>query len=153
MAGDVVLRPAAPPDADDIAEIMQASRHSHAWMPVLHTPAEYRTFVREHVLARHVAVATIAQTAIGFIAREGEWIEHLYIRPQWTGRGVGGRLLDHVAGGMPVARLYCFQANDGARRFYEKRGFTAEAYGDGSANEEKLPDILYVRRQSAASTA
>lgn len=44
---------------------------------------------------------------------------------------------------MPVVKLHCFQANSGARRFYERHGFQAEAFGDGSGNEENLPDILY----------
>jgi hypothetical protein len=47
-------------------------------------------------------------------------------------------------------KLFCFQANKGARRFYERHGFVAEAFGEGSANEEGLPDILYVRRAISA---
>ena len=30
-----------------------------------------------------------------------------------------------------------------ARHFYEARGFEAIAFGDGSHNEERCPDILY----------
>ena len=40
-------------------------------------------------------------------------------------------------------RLYTFQCNHDARHFYERRGFRAIAFGDGSGNEEKCPDILY----------
>ncbi|MGI5158393.1 hypothetical protein [Microbispora sp. CA-102843] len=36
--------------------------------------------------------------------------------------------------------LYVFQRNTGARRFYERNGFTLVAEGDGSGNEENLPD-------------
>ena len=32
--------------------------------------------------------------------------------------------------GSPI-RLYTFQANNGARRFYERHGFTPIAFGDG----------------------
>jgi hypothetical protein len=35
------------------------------------------------------------------------------------------------------------QCNDAARLFYEKHGFKAIAFADGSANEEQCPDILY----------
>jgi RimJ/RimL family protein N-acetyltransferase len=44
-----------------------------------------------------------------------------------------------------VLRLYTFQCNEGARRFYERNGFTAVAFGDGSGNEEGEPDIRYER--------
>jgi ribosomal protein S18 acetylase RimI-like enzyme len=40
-------------------------------------------------------------------------------------------------------RLYTFQENDGARRFYERHGFRAIEFGDGSNNEENCPDVLY----------
>jgi ribosomal protein S18 acetylase RimI-like enzyme len=43
-------------------------------------------------------------------------------------------------------RLYTFAANTGARRFYERYGFVAIAYGDGSHNEERTPDVLYELR-------
>jgi hypothetical protein len=40
-------------------------------------------------------------------------------------------------------RLYAFQRNTRARSFYERRGFVAVAFGDGSGNEEGEPDVLY----------
>ena len=30
-----------------------------------------------------------------------------------------------------------------ARRFYERNGFVAEAFGDGTGNEERQPDVRY----------
>jgi ribosomal protein S18 acetylase RimI-like enzyme len=39
--------------------------------------------------------------------------------------------------------LYTFQPNAGARRFYERHGFAAVEFGDGSDNEERVPDVLY----------
>jgi putative addiction module component (TIGR02574 family) len=40
-------------------------------------------------------------------------------------------------------RLYTFQANTRARSFWERHGFKAIAYSDGSTNEERCPDVLY----------
>lgn len=143
---DVVLRPALASDADDIARVMRASLDSLPWMPLLHTPEEDRGFVRSHLLPnQRVTIAEVGGRIVGFIAVEGEWIEQLYLDPAWTGRGIGSRLLAVATADMPVSRLHCFQANDGARRFYERHGFRAEAFGDGSGNEERLPDITYVR--------
>jgi hypothetical protein len=39
--------------------------------------------------------------------------------------------------------LWCFLANAGARRFYERHDFQPVALTDGERNEEKLPDVLY----------
>ena len=67
-----------------------------------------------------------------------------------TGLGIGSRLLDVVINEAklvtPVLRLYAFQCNEAARRFYERHGFTAVAFGDGSGNEEGEPDVRYERK-------
>lgn len=66
------------------------------------------------------------------------------------GRGCGTALLRcamGAAGDAPL-RLRCFARNHAARGFYERQGFTIEAEGDGSQNEEGEPDILYVRSPS-----
>lgn len=117
-------------------------------MPLLHTPEEDLFFIREILLPnRQVTVAEAEGRIVGFIAVTGEWVEQLYLDPAWTGQGIGSRLLAAATTGMPTVKLHCFQANTGARRFYERHGFRAEAFGDGSANEEGLPDILYVLRR------
>ena len=38
-----------------------------------------------------------------------------------------------------------FARNAGARRFYERHGFVAVAFGDGTGNEEGEPDVRYER--------
>ncbi|MDX8467803.1 GNAT family N-acetyltransferase [Mesorhizobium sp. VK23B] len=93
-----------------------------------------------------MTVAEAGGRIVGFIAVSGEWVEQLYLDPAWTGQGIGSRLLTQATASLQVVKLHCFQANTGARRFYERHGFRAEALGDGSTNEEGLPDILYVLR-------
>ena len=127
---------------------MRAALASFDWMPVVHTPEEDFAFVSGVVLpSRQVTVATADGAIVGFVAARPEWVDQLYLDPAWTGRGIGGLLLEQATARMDETRLFCFQANTGARRFYERHGFAAEAFGDGSGNEEQLPDILYVRRQ------
>jgi ribosomal protein S18 acetylase RimI-like enzyme len=59
-------------------------------------------------------------------------------------RGIGTPLLEHARRALsPPIRLYTFQCNESARQFYERRGFRPIAFGDGSGNEEKCPDVLY----------
>ena len=40
-------------------------------------------------------------------------------------------------------RLWTFQRNTNARRFYEKYGFMLVEETDGTRNEEKEPDAMY----------
>ncbi|MER8572289.1 GNAT family N-acetyltransferase [Mesorhizobium sp. M1338] len=143
----VFLRPATGSDAAAIARLMRAALGSFDWMPVIHTPTEDLAFIRDVVLPRQqVTVAKAGKATVGFIAVSGEWVEQLYLDPAWTGHGIGSRLLMDATAALAVVKLHCFQANTGARRFYERHGFRAESFGDGTGNEEGLPDILYVCR-------
>ncbi|TPI12645.1 GNAT family N-acetyltransferase [Mesorhizobium sp. B4-1-1] len=145
---EITLRPAIGSDAVAIARMMRASLNAFEWMPVLHTPEEDLFFIRDVLLPnQQVSVAVAGENIVGFIAVSGEWVEQLYLDPAWTGQGIGARILTQVTAGMPVIKLRCFQANTGARRFYERHGFRAEGFGDGSTNEEGLPDILYALRR------
>ena len=66
------------------------------------------------------------------------------VHPARWRRGVGSTLL-HLALSRargPV-RLYTFEPNRVARRFFERHGFTAIGFGDGSTNESRCPDVLY----------
>ena len=142
----VILRPAKSSDAGAIAKVMRAALGSFDWMPVIHTPAEDFAFIRDIVLpTQQVTIAEAGNEIVGFIAVGGDWVEQLYLDPVWTGRGIGGRLLMDATTALPVVKPHCFQSNTGARRFYERHGFVAESFGDGTSNEEGLPDILYVR--------
>ncbi|BCG69876.1 hypothetical protein MesoLj113a_10340 [Mesorhizobium sp. 113-1-2] len=144
----VTLRPAIGSNAAAIARLMRAALGSFDWMPVIHTPAEDLAFIRDIVLPRQqVTVAEAGKEIVGFIAVSGDWVEQLYLDPAWTGQGIGSRLLMDATVALSVTKLHCFQANSGARRFYEHHGFRAESFGDGTTNEEGLPDILYVRRR------
>lgn len=143
---DIRLRVAVPADAQAIASVLRASLSSHGWMPTLHTPQEDLAFVRDVVLPHQaVTVAEAGGAVVGFIAVNGNWIDQLYLAPGWTGQGIGSRLLESATPGMGEIKLYCFQANAGARRFYERHGFRVSAFSSGSGNEERLPDVLYVR--------
>jgi GNAT superfamily N-acetyltransferase len=94
----------------------------------------------------------VAGAVAGFVATSRDadglgWIDQLYLAPGRTGRGIGAQLLASALEEMPrPVRLYTFEANAGARRFYERHAFVAVASGDGTGNEEGVPDVLYELR-------
>jgi GNAT superfamily N-acetyltransferase len=81
---------------------------------------------------------------VGVASLKGDVLAHLYVDPEHHNGGVGTALLEQVKARRPQGfRLWTFQANAGARRFYECHGCVPVEFTDGSRNEEKLPDVLY----------
>jgi GNAT superfamily N-acetyltransferase len=138
-------------ESDAVAALfIDARRATFPKVKVIHSDAETREWMREVVFPRRsIRIAELESEIVGFAARDGAWLEHLYVKVGWTGRGIGRRLLETMISEAktitPVLRLYTFQCNAGARRFYERHGFIAVAFGDGSSNEEGEPDIRYER--------
>lgn len=152
-AGDITIRPAVEADAPQVAEVYLASRKVLVpFAPLAHSDHAIRLWVANSLIptgAVTVAVSGAGQgTIVGMMAlSRGDgvaWLDHLYLSPSHVGRGTGTRLLECAKAelGSPI-RLSTFQANEGARRFYERHGFRVLAFGDGSGNEERCPDVLY----------
>jgi GNAT superfamily N-acetyltransferase len=89
--------------------------------------------------------ATSARTLVGLMAlREPDWLEHLYVDREFTGRDIGACFLEVARRELSGSRiqLWTFQSNTGARRFYERHSFVAVQWTDGD-NEEGAPDVRY----------
>jgi GNAT superfamily N-acetyltransferase len=136
-------------ECDAVSALFLASRR--ATLPEVrevHSDEETYAWMREIVFPRYsVWLAEVDGEIVGFAARDGAWLIHLYMKPGWTGKGIGKRLLDVIikeaATRTQVLRLHTFARNAGARRFYERHGFVAAAFGDGANNKEGEPDVLY----------
>jgi putative acetyltransferase len=91
-----------------------------------------------------VTVAEDGSGIVAFLARRGEEVRLLYTRPDRIGMGAGTQLIDAAkAINVDALELWCFQANERARRFYEARGFHPIRFTEGGDNEERMPDIRY----------
>jgi RimJ/RimL family protein N-acetyltransferase len=144
------LRAAEPADAERVAEVLIESREAlMPFAPSVHTKAQLRKWVRDVLLpGTKTTVAVVSNIVIGVIAvseKEGQgWVEQLYIHPTHIGQGIGSKLLASAVATMPgPVRLYTFQQNARSRKFYERHGFVAVEFSDGSTNEERCPDVLY----------
>jgi len=141
----MLLRPAREDDTLAIGDVFLASFGSLTFLPALHTDDETRRWIRDLVLPDHeVWVAEVDGGVVAFAAIHDDDLGHLYVHPRSRSRGIGTALLDVVKRERPGGfRLWTFQPNEGARRFYERHGLRAIAFGDGSGNEEGVPDVRY----------
>ncbi|GHF03160.1 histone acetyltransferase [Streptomyces werraensis] len=150
---DIVIRRAAGSDAAAVAEVWL--RSFTAALPGVrraHTDDEVRAWIREVVVpGRETWVATVDDSVVAMMVREGNDLDQLYIDPAWQGRGIGGRLVNVAKERSPSGlTLWTFQVNEVARRFYERHGFVPEESTDGLGNEEREPDVRYVWRPDRA---
>ncbi|STQ91637.1 GNAT family N-acetyltransferase [Iodobacter fluviatilis] len=144
-------------DSHSIASLYLASRKAHLpYAPLAHSDKAIYSWAADVLIkTNRIIAASKDGELLGFIAMasdEGrQWINHLYIHPRHTGSGIGSALLEYALAHMPrPVYLYTFQANTGARRFYERYGFIAQEFNDGSGNEEGCPDVLYVLNPSSS---
>ena len=133
-------------DAAPVADVFIASRRAAVGrIPRgIHSDDEVRAWFASTVLVEHeVWVAELDGNIVAILVLRGDSLDQLYVRPEVQRRGIGTRLLAQAKRGRGRLRLYTFETNEPARDFYEKHGFKAIAFGDGSANEEGAPDVLY----------
>jgi GNAT superfamily N-acetyltransferase len=99
-------------------------------------------FVREVLSAHEVSVALRGGEIVGFLASNRESVGQLFVRVGEHRQGIGSMLLDLAkARSAGSLWLYTFARNAVARRFYEKHGFVAVAFGH--ENMWQLDDVKY----------
>jgi GNAT superfamily N-acetyltransferase len=149
----MVVRRALVGEAEEIAGLWFRSRLASVpdIPPPVHTEVEVRAWFREVVLPScEVWVADDGGAIVAVLVLDDDGIDQLYVDPLHVGRGIGGRLIAVAKRERPSAlRLWTFETNVRARRFYERHGFVVvdSTVGD---NEEGAPDVRY---EWAPSTA
>ena len=149
---DLALRPAAPEEHEQCADIYLSARaqaEAEGTMPPgLHPPAEVRQWMRDVVLPERevwLAHSPDDDTAVGLLVLDLAWLDSLYVRPAWWGRGIASALVSLAKALRPDGfALWVFEINTPARRLYERHGLVIARRTDGSDNEEGAPDLQYV---------
>ncbi len=150
------FRPATLDDAATVAHVYCTSfNYFISFAPSIENDVGLDMWIRLKLLpSTHVTLVEQEGATVGIIAtatkwypagnRHIGWIDLLYLLPNAVGHGIGSALVEQAKAelGSPI-RLYTFQENHGARRFYERHGFSAIAERDGSSNQEGCPDVLY----------
>ena len=153
MSAELLIRAAEATDAAAVAELYL--RSFDAALPSVrraHSDDEVRGWVRQVLVpGGGVLVAEVDTIVVGFLALSSGWIEQLYVDPEWQRRGIGTKLVSLAKRQVPSGlQLWTFQINQPAQRFYEQHGFVAVEWTDGSANEEREPDVRYAWRGADA---
>jgi GNAT superfamily N-acetyltransferase len=146
----VILRRASAQDAPAIGRLHRDTlRASLPFLPDLHAEPDVIAYIGREVLPNNeVWVADEAGEVVGYVAFAPGWINQLYVRLDRQGQGVGPQLLAKALADRAPRRLWTFQKNLRARRFYEQRGFRLVELTDGAGNMEKEPDALYEWRSA-----
>jgi len=152
-ASGVRIRGYEPGDLDRVVAGWHATnRASYPYVAEIqrHTLADDRRFFAGHVVPTcEIWIAAVAEAPVGMIALDGCWIRHLAVFEGHRRRGIATALLAIVRARSPSElRLFTFQRNTPARRFYEHHGFVAVAFGVSPAPELE-PDIEYQWRRAS----
>jgi ribosomal protein S18 acetylase RimI-like enzyme len=138
-------------DAAAIAAIhLTARQQAMPYLRLAHTNVETRDYFARVVANRPQEwwVVRHQGQVVAYMLIDGESLNHLYVAPDWQGRGLGSALLVKAKTLSPRRLvLWTFQRNQRARAFYESRGFRRMAQTDGD-NEENEPDVQYEWRNA-----
>lgn len=144
----LALRRGLDSDAERTAELyLRARKAALPAIPLMvHTDEETRRWMAQRVVPQ--TELWIAETrdgrVVGMLVLDADWVDQLYVEPELTGHGIGSELIAVAKRERPHGlRLWTFESNLAAQRFYERHGFDARDR-TANANEEGAPDILYV---------
>lgn len=142
---EVLLRPASVADAPAMADLHVDCREANLGsMPAMvHSRETTHRWMTGRLESGSTGwVAEREGHLVGYSVLTDDWLDDLFVAPGETGHGIGEALLDVIKAERPHGfLLWVFATNLGARRFYERHGLVALETTDGSANEERAPDI------------
>lgn len=142
MRTDISIRPALADDEDDVASVYLTARRTAPMPAAVHTDAAIRHWISGRLHKDEAWVAEVDGVIGGYARLSERWLDDLYVAPRFAGRGLGGALLDVVKAVRPDGFcLWVFETNEPARAFYARRGLVELERTDGSANDERAPDV------------
>jgi ribosomal protein S18 acetylase RimI-like enzyme len=148
MDTDLVIRPFAVPDFDELTEVwhnVNRSAYPYVAAHQRYTLDEARAFFQTSVLpSNRLWVASLGTSIVGFIAVDATHINQLAVDVNHQHRGIGSALLRYLLATTEGPwRLFTYQRNESARRFYERHGFCVVRFGT-SPPPENEPDVEYL---------
>lgn len=142
----VRVRQADPDESDEVATVWLRARAASvpSIPPPVHGEEEVRAWFREVVFPDSgVFVAEFAERVVGLLVLGEGSVDQLYVEPTSTNWRIGTLLVGVAKARWPGGlELWTFEANTGARRFYERHGFRPVEWASDHS-EENAPDVRY----------
>ena len=133
-------------DAAQISLILEDWSETTSWLPKVDNTAERADYGRWLLEHTKVTMLRYDDQCVGFLALEDNIIQSLYIKAAFQRRGFGQAAIYYAQEQFNELRLWVFQANNEAQKFYQNMGFEALEMTDGRDNDYGLPDIFYLWR-------
>jgi ribosomal protein S18 acetylase RimI-like enzyme len=143
------IRKVEPDEADEMTRIALAAKahwgYPERWLEIW---APQLTFSPEYFGENESWVAEVDGVPVAFYTLQEKggnaWIENLWVRPEFIGKGIGKRLFLHAAARSRLKGFLILQleADPNARGFYEKMGMYK--IGERKSEIEGQPRILPV---------
>ncbi|WBU61692.1 GNAT family N-acetyltransferase [Paracoccus albus] len=152
LAPAPIIRPARPEDMEACAAIHSDWIDTTEWMPprTRSTEEMAQSYRDRAFVKRRILVAELGEAVAGYLSLDEPTGEITALFVGKRGQGIGTALMQEAQDRHARLWLGTFQVNDGARRFYARRGF-AELERTEGENEEGLPDVrLGWQREVAA---
>ena len=150
MSNSFIIRDYRPEDFDAVTILWRVAREKS--LPEFqrakgHFFYEDQDYFRDHVLKEnHVFVVEVDERPVAFMAMRDDFIDHLYVHPDYQNRGIGKDLLALARQRSPEhIWLYTLQINRNARAFYEKNGFHVVGSHVFQLGEDAQTDLLMQR--------
>ncbi|MBP8974801.1 MAG: GNAT family N-acetyltransferase [Anaerolineae bacterium] len=107
--------------------------YSDYFTPIVMTPGSFRALIRQDDLDLDASVAALAGdeivgTGMLGLRQDKAWIGGMGVVPEWRRHGIGLRMMEHLLAQAQTqrareVRLEVIEANEAARRLYERLGF------------------------------
>jgi len=144
---NVNLTPATEADFEHLADLRVAAMQESLERVGRFDPERARERLRNSFSPAHTRMIVFEEKMVGFYAArpspEGLQLDHLYIHPQFQGRGIGAVVLQRIfddADKSGVAVLVGALKESASNRFYQRHGFFEIS--------ESEWDIYYIRPAS-----
>jgi len=144
------IRKANRDDSARCADVHILARQQMIYLPKTNAAGAHRWMQEIVFTQQNVWVAEVNHLIVGYASFAGGFLTNLYIHPDHQRRGIGSALLAQVKAYAPEGfKLWTFQQNEDAVRFYERHGFRSLKVTDGKDNMERVPDRLMAWQPTA----